>query len=187
MGPTWGPPEDDRTRVGPMLATWTLLSGIACTSGDRPGPKGEYYEFNLLERHLCICLLDHKKSSLTIFYTIPRKILLYKFYWYHTLNSGVCHYQGHPFNAISTFNNFLNKFLSIKVVSANTDLFSMFIQAVHLEHISTVDIDVVSLFGIICSTVGWVLSRDQQSHKITSKMFKLESHVTIHWKNSIPH
>ena len=27
MGPTWGPPGDDRTQVGPMLATWTLLSG----------------------------------------------------------------------------------------------------------------------------------------------------------------
>ena len=27
MGPTWGPSGADRTRVGPMLATWTLLSG----------------------------------------------------------------------------------------------------------------------------------------------------------------
>ena len=27
MGPTWGPPGDDRTQVGPMLAPWTLLSG----------------------------------------------------------------------------------------------------------------------------------------------------------------
>ena len=26
MGPTWGPPGDDRTQVGPMLAPWTLLS-----------------------------------------------------------------------------------------------------------------------------------------------------------------
>ena len=35
MGPTWGPPGDDRTQVGPMLAPWTLLSGYiennACT------------------------------------------------------------------------------------------------------------------------------------------------------------
>ena len=31
MGPTWGPPGDDRTQVGPMLApwSWTLLSGVA--------------------------------------------------------------------------------------------------------------------------------------------------------------
>ena len=27
MGPTWGPPGSDRTQVGPMEATWTLLSG----------------------------------------------------------------------------------------------------------------------------------------------------------------
>ena len=27
MGSTWGPPRVDRTQVGPMLATWTLLSG----------------------------------------------------------------------------------------------------------------------------------------------------------------
>ena len=30
MGPTWGPPGDDRTQVGPMLAPWTLLSGYSC-------------------------------------------------------------------------------------------------------------------------------------------------------------
>ena len=29
MGPTWGPPGDDRTQVGPMLAPWTLLSGLS--------------------------------------------------------------------------------------------------------------------------------------------------------------
>ena len=28
MGPTWGPSGADRTQVGPMLASWTLLSGI---------------------------------------------------------------------------------------------------------------------------------------------------------------
>ena len=27
IGPTWGPPGDDRTQVGPVLAPWTLLSG----------------------------------------------------------------------------------------------------------------------------------------------------------------
>ena len=30
MGPTWGPSGADRTQVGPMLAPWTLLSGV-CT------------------------------------------------------------------------------------------------------------------------------------------------------------
>ena len=28
MGPAWGPSGADRTQVGPMLAPWTLLSGI---------------------------------------------------------------------------------------------------------------------------------------------------------------
>ena len=28
MGPTWGPSGADRTEVGPMLAPWTLLSGL---------------------------------------------------------------------------------------------------------------------------------------------------------------
>ena len=28
MGPTWGPSGTDRAQVGPMLAPWTLLSGI---------------------------------------------------------------------------------------------------------------------------------------------------------------
>ena len=30
MGPTWDPSGADRTQVGPMLAPWTLLSGIRC-------------------------------------------------------------------------------------------------------------------------------------------------------------
>ena len=29
MGPTWGPSGADRTQMGPMLAAWTLLPGIA--------------------------------------------------------------------------------------------------------------------------------------------------------------
>ena len=28
VGPTWGPSGADRTQVGPMLAPWTLLSGV---------------------------------------------------------------------------------------------------------------------------------------------------------------
>ena len=28
MGTTWGPPGADRTQVGPMMAPWTLLSGV---------------------------------------------------------------------------------------------------------------------------------------------------------------
>ena len=39
MGPTWGPSGADRTQVGPMLAPWTLLSGIAILwFSTRPAP-----------------------------------------------------------------------------------------------------------------------------------------------------
>ena len=30
MGPTWGPPGSCWPQIGPMLAQWTLLSGIVC-------------------------------------------------------------------------------------------------------------------------------------------------------------
>ena len=30
MGPTWGPPGSCRPQMGPMLAPWTLLSGVVC-------------------------------------------------------------------------------------------------------------------------------------------------------------
>ena len=30
MGPSWGPSGADRAQVGPMLAPWTLLSGLSC-------------------------------------------------------------------------------------------------------------------------------------------------------------
>ena len=34
MGPTWGPPGATRAQVGPMLATWTLLSGTPALAPD---------------------------------------------------------------------------------------------------------------------------------------------------------
>ena len=33
MGPTWGPPRADKTQVGPMWATWNLLSGCSWRYG----------------------------------------------------------------------------------------------------------------------------------------------------------
>ena len=44
MGPTWGPSGANRTQVGPMLAPWTLLSGIGsgnglCVSSAKPLPQ----------------------------------------------------------------------------------------------------------------------------------------------------
>ena len=32
MGPTWGPPGSCRPQMGPMLAPWTLLSGMSSTA-----------------------------------------------------------------------------------------------------------------------------------------------------------
>ena len=45
MGPTWGPPGADRTHVGPMWATWALLSGISLTlNSQNTSPiKGELW------------------------------------------------------------------------------------------------------------------------------------------------
>ena len=34
-GPIWGPPGADRTQVGPMLAAWTLLSGMTSLYVDK--------------------------------------------------------------------------------------------------------------------------------------------------------
>ena len=32
MGPIWGPPGSCRPQMGPMLPSWTLLSGMGCTN-----------------------------------------------------------------------------------------------------------------------------------------------------------
>ena len=58
MGPTWGPPGSCRPPMGPMLAPWTLLSGLAhvqyWTSHE---PMTDYgtlrnkFEWNLKYRH----------------------------------------------------------------------------------------------------------------------------------------
>ena len=34
MGPTWGPPGSFRPQMGPILAQWTLLSGISCSTSN---------------------------------------------------------------------------------------------------------------------------------------------------------
>ena len=60
MGPTWGPSGADRTQVGPMLAPWTLLSGLVCwcISGVLNWHCGKVlqtlYEWHVFNR---ICLL----------------------------------------------------------------------------------------------------------------------------------
>ena len=41
MGPTWGPPGPCRPQMGPMLAPWTLLSGMLCFASCRLVPTKE--------------------------------------------------------------------------------------------------------------------------------------------------
>ena len=49
MGPTWGPPGADRTQVGPMLAPWTLLSGMLKSRSSTVAlrPKFLHYQMSL--------------------------------------------------------------------------------------------------------------------------------------------
>ena len=42
MGPTWGPSGADRSQVGPMLAPWTLLSGLLNLWEHPCGPDGKW-------------------------------------------------------------------------------------------------------------------------------------------------
>ena len=44
MGPKWGPSGADRTQVGPMLAPWTLLSGMDCRNQDIVGENCVRYD-----------------------------------------------------------------------------------------------------------------------------------------------
>ena len=57
MGPTWGPPGVDRTQVGPVLAPWTLLSGI---------------HYVVIHWNLCFCIGRGKQSSLHGYPWAPR-------------------------------------------------------------------------------------------------------------------
>ena len=47
MGPTWGPSGADRTQVDPMLAPWTLLSGIGRVHKHRSKLFSESWHFSL--------------------------------------------------------------------------------------------------------------------------------------------
>ena len=68
MGPTWGPSGADRTQVGPILAPWTLLSGVIIR-------KWSYWRSTLNER--CINLTSEHKL-----YGILQEDLHYIF-WYN--------------------------------------------------------------------------------------------------------
>ena len=75
MGPKWGPSGADRTQVGPMLASWTLLSGIMSLGHNKSNTIGllrRSSKSSLIFRHgyvissAIITLLSHNPiSSLT--------------------------------------------------------------------------------------------------------------------------
>ena len=75
MGPKWGPSGADRTQVGPMLASWTLLSGIMSLDHNKSNTIGllrRSSKSSLIFRHgyvissAIITLLSHNPiSSLT--------------------------------------------------------------------------------------------------------------------------
>ena len=76
MEPTWGPPGAGRTQVGPMLATWTLLSGDSCYS-----KQGHYVQTRtdcLFQWHA----ISHKteKSIWTIQCSLRHMIITTHFY-----------------------------------------------------------------------------------------------------------
>ena len=45
MGPTWGPPGSCRPQMGPMLAPWTLLSGMFSAELSDPSLCNSFEEF----------------------------------------------------------------------------------------------------------------------------------------------
>ena len=66
MGPTWGPSGADRTQVGPLLAPWTLLSGIVCCSV-------WYFQ--------CDLRFNHKQLFLYIIYIYMEKLHGFVHHW----------------------------------------------------------------------------------------------------------
>ena len=67
MGPTWGPPGADRTQVGPMLAPWTLLSGVLITSNtvhinsSPPWQNGRHFAEDIFK-----CIFMNEKCCILI-------------------------------------------------------------------------------------------------------------------------
>ena len=53
MGPTWGPSGADRTQVGPMLAPWTLLSGLLPLQCQADITESEFKYNNLRSENIC--------------------------------------------------------------------------------------------------------------------------------------
>ena len=58
MGPTWGPSGASRFQVGPMLAPWTLLSGISATSDTKA------YRNSFMKPHRSVTIPMYGRSNL---------------------------------------------------------------------------------------------------------------------------
>ena len=56
MGPTWGPSGADRTQVGPMLAPWTLLSGMLYCNWVKVFPHPNGHELLKMFYTVCECV-----------------------------------------------------------------------------------------------------------------------------------
>ena len=68
MGPTWGPPGSCRPQMGPMLAPWTLLSGMVTQNGIKlstiePYVRNDLYEICEILFPLAICLCEQCSST----------------------------------------------------------------------------------------------------------------------------
>ena len=59
MGPTWGPPGADRTQVGPMLAPWTLLSGLLSIRGNYHELGSDQTTYSLWPRYVTAYIYDY--------------------------------------------------------------------------------------------------------------------------------
>ena len=67
MRPTWGPPGSCWPQMGPMLAPWTLLSGMACLTKDEQ--YGSSWN-QLILRILFLWMSEHLTLFLLIFHNI---------------------------------------------------------------------------------------------------------------------
>ena len=69
MWPTWGPPGSCRSQVGPMLAPWTLLSGmlfVVPKSVLRGAPDYRHYFFNFINSYFLLRLGMYSRNILEI-------------------------------------------------------------------------------------------------------------------------
>ena len=65
MGPTWGPPGSCRPQVGPMMAPWTLLSGVLYIAQQGSLASSFYVHYNDVTMDAIVSQI----TSLTIVYS----------------------------------------------------------------------------------------------------------------------